>query len=77
MMVSTYTYKLRDDASVPQRPQDDGRRHHLVVHAHHGRQQGLPRRALRAHHQGAVDVEKGQAKEISGLKKIDDFARDA
>ena len=37
---------------LPQRPQDDGRRHHLVVHAHHGRQQGLSRRALRPPDQG-------------------------
>ena len=36
----------------PQRPQDDGGRHHLVLHAHHGRQQGLSRRALRPHDQG-------------------------
>ena len=37
---------------LPQWPAHDGRRHHLVVHAHHGLDQGLPGRALRALHQG-------------------------
>ena len=37
---------------VPPRPQDDGRRHHLVLHAHHGRHQGLSRRTLDPQYQG-------------------------
>ena len=37
---------------LPQRPQDDGRRPDLLVHPHHGRLQGLSRRALRPPDQG-------------------------
>ena len=48
----TYTYKLRDDAYF-----HNGRKMTAddiiwSLHAHHGRQQGLPGRALRARHQG-------------------------
>ena len=31
---------------LPSRPQDDGRRHHLVLQSHHGRQEGVSRCAL-------------------------------
>ena len=36
----------------PQWPQDDGRRRHLVLQPHHGRHQGLSRRALCPHDRG-------------------------
>ena len=44
---------------LPQRPQDDGRRRDLLLHAHHGRQQGLSRCALRPPDQGCGRCREG------------------
>lgn len=69
----TYTYKLRDDAFF-----HNGRKmtaddiiwsYTRIMDGSKGYPAARYIRAIK----GAVDVEKGQAKEISGLKKIDDF----
>jgi peptide/nickel transport system substrate-binding protein len=44
---------------VPQRPQDDGRRHHLELYAPDGRLEELSRRRYVRRIKGATDVEKG------------------
>ncbi len=69
----TYTYKLRDDAFF-----HNGRKmtaddliwsYTRIMDGSKGYPAARYMRIIK----GAVDVEKGQAKEISGLKKIDDF----
>ena len=69
----TYTYKLRDDAYF-----HNGRKmtaddiiwsYTRIMDGSKGYPAARYVRVIK----GAVDVEKGQAKEISGLKKIDDF----
>jgi peptide/nickel transport system substrate-binding protein len=69
----TYTYKLRDDAFF-----HNGRKMtaddiiYSFTRIMDG-SKGYPGARYVRLIKGAVDVEKGQAKEISGLKKIDDF----
>ncbi|MFI4999499.1 MAG: ABC transporter substrate-binding protein [Reyranellales bacterium] len=69
----TYTYKLRDDAYF-----HNGRKMTAddVIWSYTrimDGSKGYPGARYVRLIKGAVDVEKGQAKEISGLKKIDDF----
>ncbi|HEU5093777.1 MAG TPA: ABC transporter substrate-binding protein [Reyranella sp.] len=69
----TYTYKLRDDAYF-----HNGRKMTAddIIWSYNrimDGTKGFPGARYVRIIKGAVDVEKGQAKEISGLKKIDDF----
>ena len=69
----TYTYKLRDDAYF-----HNGRKMTAddIIWSYTrimDGSKGYPAARYVRIIKGAVDVEKGQAKEISGLKKIDDF----
>ena len=69
----TYTYKLRDDAYF-----HNGRKMTAddIIWSYTrimDGSKGYPGARYVRLIKGAVDVEKGQAKEISGLKKIDDF----
>ncbi|WIM10399.1 ABC transporter substrate-binding protein [Enhydrobacter sp.] len=69
----TYTYKLRDDAYF-----HNGRKMTAddVIWSYNrimDGSKGFPGARYVRIIKGAVEVEKGQAKEISGLKKIDDF----
>ena len=69
----TYTYKLRDDAYF-----HNGRKMTAddIIWSYTrimDGSKGYPGARYVRMIKGAVDVEKGQAKEISGLKKIDDF----
>jgi peptide/nickel transport system substrate-binding protein len=69
----TYTYKLRDDAYF-----HNGRRMTAddIIYSYTrimDGSKGFPGARYVRLIKGAVEVEKGEAKEISGLKKIDDF----